>query len=111
MSTSQSAPPMTAGQLAQTTTRWLFKSEPDTRLEKGKDISFGIDKFEQLGVSSWDGVRNGQASGFMRDRMKVGHKALFYHSSCAVPGECRIGGADDSSLLIPHLCSPQVLLD
>ena len=54
MSTSQSAPPMTAGQLAQTTTRWLFKSEPDTRLEKGKDISFGIDKFEQLGVSSWD---------------------------------------------------------
>ncbi|KDN38270.1 DUF55-domain-containing protein, partial [Tilletiaria anomala UBC 951] len=78
--------PQTAAHLARTTNCWLFKSEPDARYEKGKDISFSIDKFEKVGTESWDGVRNAQASGFMKNNMRNGHKALFYHSSCAVPG-------------------------
>ena len=34
----------------------------------------------------WFGVRNYQARNFMRDEMKVGDRAFFYHSSCAEPG-------------------------
>jgi predicted RNA-binding protein with PUA-like domain len=31
-------------------------------------------------------VRNYQARNFMRDQMKVGDRAFFYHSSCSEPG-------------------------
>lgn len=34
----------------------------------------------------WFGVRNYQARNFMRDDMRVGDLAFFYHSSCAEPG-------------------------
>lgn len=34
----------------------------------------------------WFGVRNYQARNFMRDQMRVGDKAFFYHSSCKNPG-------------------------
>ena len=34
----------------------------------------------------WFGVRNYQARNFMRDQMKVGDLAFFYHSSCPEPG-------------------------
>ena len=34
----------------------------------------------------WDGVRNYQARNMMRDQMKVGDLAFFYHSSCETPG-------------------------
>jgi predicted RNA-binding protein with PUA-like domain len=58
---------------------WLLKSEP------GK---FSI---EDLAASpgrttAWDGVRNFQARNFVRDGMKKGDLAFFYHSSCAEPG-------------------------
>ena len=56
---------------------WLFKSEPAT---------YGIDHLAQDKVTAWTGVRNYQARNFMRDRMKVGDRGLFYHSSCEVPG-------------------------
>ena len=58
---------------------WLFKSEPDT---------FGIDALaKQPGRKThWDGVRNYQARNMMRDEMKCGDLAFFYHSSCAEPG-------------------------
>lgn len=36
--------------------------------------------------TGWEGVRNYQARNFMRDRMKIGDKVLFYHSSCPQPG-------------------------
>ena len=58
---------------------WLLKSEPAT---------FGIDdlgKAKQR-TASWDGVRNYQARNFIRDEMRVGDQAFFYHSSCDVPG-------------------------
>jgi predicted RNA-binding protein with PUA-like domain len=35
---------------------------------------------------AWYGVRNYQARNFMRDQMRVGDGALFYHSNCKVPG-------------------------
>ena len=34
----------------------------------------------------WYGVRNYQARNFMRDDMRVGDHAFFYHSSCPLPG-------------------------
>jgi predicted RNA-binding protein with PUA-like domain len=37
-------------------------------------------------TAAWDGVRNFQARNMLRDSMKMGDQAFFYHSSCAVPG-------------------------
>ena len=58
---------------------WLMKSEPDV---------FGIDDLERAPrkTTAWWGVRNYQARNFMRDDMRVGDLAFFYHSSCAQPG-------------------------
>lgn len=56
---------------------WLLKSEP---------TSYSIDDLKRDGTTSWDGVRNYQARNFMRDDMKVGDLALFYHSNCKEPG-------------------------
>jgi predicted RNA-binding protein with PUA-like domain len=58
---------------------WLLKSEPGT---------FSIDDLAaQPGkTSAWDGVRNFQARNMLRDSMKKGDTAFFYHSSCEVPG-------------------------
>jgi predicted RNA-binding protein with PUA-like domain len=58
---------------------WLFKSEPDT---------FGIDALAKAPkkTSKWDGVRNYQARNMLRDSIKKGDLAFFYHSSCDVPG-------------------------
>lgn len=58
---------------------WLFKSEPET---------FSIDDLAAATgkTTCWDGVRNYQVRNYMRDTMRVGDQAFFYHSSCAVPG-------------------------
>ncbi|XP_074647150.1 thymocyte nuclear protein 1-like [Tubulanus polymorphus] len=66
---------------------WLIKSEPESRLEKGIDVKFGIEdlKNEPEQTACWDGVRNYQARNFMR-LMKVGQRAFFYHSNCKPPG-------------------------
>ena len=56
---------------------WLVKSEPST---------YGIDHMARDRTTSWTGVRNYQARNFMRDQMKVGDKAFFYHSACEEPG-------------------------
>jgi predicted RNA-binding protein with PUA-like domain len=58
---------------------WLLKSEPDT---------FSIDALGKAPkqTAAWDGVRNFQARNMLRDSMKMGDQAFFYHSSCAVPG-------------------------
>ncbi|MBS0287207.1 MAG: EVE domain-containing protein [Proteobacteria bacterium] len=58
---------------------WLMKSEPDT---------FSIDDLLKAKnqTSPWDGVRNYQARNYIRDEMKIGDLAFFYHSSCKVPG-------------------------
>ena len=58
---------------------WLMKSEPD---------EFSIDDLVRSPrqETAWFGVRNYQARNYMRDEMKVGDRAFFYHSSCAEPG-------------------------
>jgi predicted RNA-binding protein with PUA-like domain len=58
---------------------WLMKSEPS---------EFSIDdlKASKGRVAHWDGVRNYQARNFMRDGMKKGDLAFFYHSNCERPG-------------------------
>jgi len=58
---------------------WLMKSEPDV---------FGIDHLAAAPkkTTAWWGVRNYQARNFMRDDMRVGDRAFFYHSSCPEPG-------------------------
>lgn len=58
---------------------WLMKSEPDT---------FGIHHLAQRAnqTEPWDGVRNYQARNMLRDQIKVGDLAFFYHSSCETPG-------------------------
>ena len=58
---------------------WLMKSEPD---------EFSIDDLAKAPkqTTAWFGVRNYQARNFMRDDMRVGDCAFFYHSSCPEPG-------------------------
>jgi predicted RNA-binding protein with PUA-like domain len=76
---------------------WLLKSEPDT---------FSIDALRKAPrhTSAWDGVRNFQARNMLRDGMKKGDRAFFYHSSCEVPGIAGIvsivkeGYPDESAL-------------
>ncbi|HYG31575.1 MAG TPA: EVE domain-containing protein [Methylophilaceae bacterium] len=58
---------------------WLMKSEPG-------DVSIDdLAGFPNQTVD-WYGVRNYQARNFMRDQMKLGDQAFFYHSNCDVPG-------------------------
>lgn len=58
---------------------WLMKSEPG-------DVSIDdLANFPDQSVD-WYGVRNYQARNFMRDQMKLGDRAFFYHSNCDVPG-------------------------
>ncbi|XP_063799863.1 thymocyte nuclear protein 1 isoform X2 [Pseudophryne corroboree] len=66
---------------------WLLKSEPESRMEKGMDMKFGIEdlKAQPEQTACWDGVRNYQARNFMR-AMKNGQEAFFYHSNCKEPG-------------------------
>ncbi|XP_051963389.1 thymocyte nuclear protein 1 [Xyrauchen texanus] len=66
---------------------WLMKSEPESRIENGVDMKFGIEDLIALPnqTGCWDGVRNYQARNFMRD-MKVGQQSFFYHSNCKEPG-------------------------
>ena len=56
-----------------------MKSEPTT---------FGIDDLAKAPRrrSHWDGVRNYQVRNMLRDEMRKGDLAFFYHSSCEVPG-------------------------
>ena len=58
---------------------WLMKSEPD---------EFSIDDLAAAPrqTTPWFGVRNYQGRNFMRDQMRVGDRAFFYHSSCPEPG-------------------------
>jgi predicted RNA-binding protein with PUA-like domain len=56
---------------------WMMKSEPH-------EVS--IDDLAAAQTLPWFGVRNYQARNFMRDRMRVGDQAFFYHSSCPQPG-------------------------
>lgn len=79
---------------------WLMKSEPN---------AFSIDDLANRPEQTepWDGVRNYQARNFLRDEMKVGDLAFFYHSNCAEPGIVGIirivrEGYPDPTAFDPH---------
>ena len=58
---------------------WLMKSEPD-------EMSIDDLALAPKQTTAWFGVRNYVARNFMRDDMKLGDRAFFYHSSCPEPG-------------------------
>ncbi|MCJ1385245.1 hypothetical protein MMC17_008366 [Xylographa soralifera] len=65
---------------------WLMKAEPESRIEKGKDVKFSIDDLAaRTEPEAWDGVRNLAARNNLRSMTK-GDLAFFYHSNCKVPG-------------------------
>lgn len=53
---------------------WLMKTEPNV---------FSWDDLKNMPqqIAQWEGVRNYQVRNFMRDDMKVGDRAFFYHSN------------------------------
>lgn len=78
---------------------WLMKSEPEV---------FSIDDLKKRSREPWDGVRNYQARNYLRDQMKKGDLAFFYHSNCNPPGIVGImeivreGYPDDSAFDPTH---------
>jgi predicted RNA-binding protein with PUA-like domain len=54
-----------------------MKSEPD---------DYSVDDLAREKIDHWDGVRNYQARNFIRDEMRKGDLAFFYHSNCEEPG-------------------------
>ncbi len=74
---------------------WLLKSEAS---------SYSFDDLKRDKSTLWTGVRNYQARNTMRDSMKVGDLAFFYHSSSdptGIVGICQITSAaiaDESAL-------------
>ena len=56
---------------------WLMKSEPG---------AYSWDDLVRDKRTHWDGVRNYQARNMMRDDMRKGDLAFFYHSNCKEPG-------------------------
>lgn len=58
---------------------WLMKSEPAV---------FGIEHLDKAPkrTVSWGGVRNYQVRNLLRDDIRNGDLAFFYHSSCPQPG-------------------------
>ncbi len=76
---------------------WLIKSEPDV---------FSIDDLKRAGSTGWDCVRNYLARNYMRDQMRDGDLALFYHSNAepsGVAGLARVTGpaVDDPTQFDP----------
>ena len=56
-----------------------MKSEPDV---------YGIDHLAKMPKKTdhWDGIRNYQVRNMLRDEMRKGDLAFFYHSNCKEPG-------------------------
>lgn len=79
---------------------WLLKSEPDV-------FSFSHLKSRPKKTEPWNGVRNYQARNYMRDEMKVGDLALFYHSSCAEPGVAGVAKISRAAYADPTQFDPQ----
>jgi predicted RNA-binding protein with PUA-like domain len=69
---------------------WLIKSEPD---------AYSIDDLARDGSTPWTGVRNYQARNFMRDQMRPGDRAFFYHSNCEEPGIVGIAEVNKNAYL------------
>lgn len=78
---------------------WLVKSEPDV-------FSFQDLQAAPRQTTSWDSVRNTGARNFLRDAMKLGDLAFYYHSNAepsAIVGICEVvrEGYPDHTALDP----------
>jgi predicted RNA-binding protein with PUA-like domain len=65
---------------------WLLKSEPDV-------FSFEDLRRAPKQTTCWDSVRNTAARNFLRDGMRVGDRAFYYHSNAepsAIVGICEV---------------------
>jgi predicted RNA-binding protein with PUA-like domain len=65
---------------------WLIKSEPDV-------FSYADLEAAPKRTTHWDSVRNTGARNFLRDGMKVGDRAFYYHSNAepsAIVGICEV---------------------
>jgi predicted RNA-binding protein with PUA-like domain len=71
---------------------WLIKSEPSV---------YSIDDLARDKKTGWSSVRNYQARNHMRDGMKTGDLALFYHSSAEPPGVAGIARVDGPAYADP----------
>ena len=56
---------------------WLMKNEPE---------DYSIDELAKDKTEPWDGIRNYQVRNMIRDEMRIGDNAFFYHSNCEIPG-------------------------
>lgn len=56
---------------------WLMKCEPN---------AYSIDDLKRDKITSWEGVRNYQARNFLRDELKEGDMAIYYHSNSKPSG-------------------------
>ena len=56
---------------------WLMKNEPE---------DYSIDDLAKDKTEPWDGIRNYQVRNMIRDEMRIGDNAFFYHSNCEIPG-------------------------
>lgn len=80
---------------------WLLKSEPES-------FSFADLMKAPKRTTHWDGVRNYQARNTLRDLVRVGDRAFFYHSSTdpsGIVGTCevvRAGYADHTAFDAKH---------
>ena len=54
-----------------------MKNEPD---------DYSIDDLKRDKTEPWDGIRNYQVRNMIRDEMRIGDNAFFYHSNCETPG-------------------------
>jgi len=73
---------------------------------KSEPGEYGIGDLERDGVEPWDGVRNYQARNMMRDQMKRGDLAFFYHSNCDEPGIVGIMEIDTEAYPDPTAFDP-----
>ena len=81
------------------TRHWLIKSEPDV-------FSFQDLQAAPQQTTQWDSVRNTGARNFLRDGMKTGDLAFYYHSNAepsGIVGICEVvrEGYPDSTALDP----------
>ena len=87
---------------------WLIKSEPESRMENGVDMKFGIEDLIACpdSTSCWDGVRNYSARNYMR-AMKVDDddddKLLEYNDHIDRKVLCRLVSKHSSITPTPHL--------
>lgn len=72
---------------------WIMKCEPEV---------YSIKDLARDKKTGWEGVRNYQARNFMRDDMKVGDLAFYYHSNGEPSGAAGVARITKAGTPDPH---------